>query len=172
MPADISVKVRSNVDALSASALRAALGSMVRESLAGGKAFLIADRAEHDRSGATSSHIESDGLGALSGRFGITPVTEGDARHTSGEYRHSQAPLFVDGGTSSPIFSPHGNTMWNRADGIFGRHNVRGQKAQHFVAKTVAETQSLVRSNKSIGLALDVMDAEAAVQKAAIEAER
>lgn len=171
MPADISVKVRSNVDALSASALRAALGAMVKETVAAGKAFLIADRSAHNRSGDTVAHIESDGLGTLSGRFGITPVTEGDARHTSGEYRHSQAPLFVDGGTSSPIFSPHGNAMWNRSDGIFGRHTVRGQRAQHFVAKTVAETQSLLRSNKSIGLALDVMDADAAVQKAAIEAE-
>lgn len=171
MPTDLKIRVRSNVDALSASALRAALATMVRETVTGGKEFLRADRAKHSRTGATVAHIESDKLGELSSRFGITPVTEKDARRTSGEYKHSQAPLFVDGGTHSPIFSPHGNLMWNRAEGIFGRHSVRGQKPQHFVAKTVAETQTLLRENKSIGLALDAMNANAAAQKAAIEAE-
>lgn len=172
MPEDFKFSVRTNIEALNASVLHGALVTMVRETVRAGKEFLRADRATHHGTGSTEKHIESEETGELSGKFGITPLVEQDERKTYGKYRHSQAPLFVDGGTRARIFAAReGGLMWNRADGIFGRKEVRGQPGQHFVAKTYAETQLLLRENKSIDLALEAMEADAAALLAAIEAE-
>lgn len=168
---DIQVTVRSNIDALSASKLHDALKRMVSETVSSATDTLRADRLAHSRSGATLAHIRSEKTSELAnvieGKLGITPVTEKDERPTNGLFKHSQAPMFVDGGTSSPIFAKRAGEMWNMGEGIFGRKTVRGQHPQHFMAKVYGEAQMFMRSDPQISLALKEMQAEADAMLAA-----
>lgn len=170
--AQLELKVRSNTDALSAQRLHDAMVALVRDVTDESEMFLHADRVGHSRSGLSAAHVEAEvheGGGVVQGKVGMTRVTEKDVRPTGGQYRHSDAPMFVDGGTRSPIFAAKGGLMWNRSEGIFARKTVRGQTGQHFMAKTYAEAQLLVRSNRQIANAFKEMAAEAAVMRLGME---
>lgn len=168
----ISVSVRTNIDALDERRIHNALVDLVKHTVGGATDFLHADREAHSRSDLTVEHIRSrveEIAEMVEGKLGITPVTEKDVRPTHGLFKHSQAPIFIDQGTRSPIFPARSPSMWNRAEGIYGRLFVRGQPAQHFMAKTYAEAQLLLRSDRSLADALAEMNAVAAVEKAEIE---
>ena len=176
MSQHLEVSVRTNIEVLSERVIHEALVATVDQTLSGAEKFLRADRAKHTRGshgGATEDHIKRedahDLVVEIEGRLGITPVIEKDRSPTHGIYKHSQAPIFVEEGTRSPIFSPRGKTMWNRPEGIFNRRSVRGQAGQHFMAKTYAEAQLVLRADPSVGLALDAMAALAAAEKLEVE---
>jgi hypothetical protein len=169
----LEVTVRSNTEALSERALHESLVSTVNETLRGAETFLRADRLAHSRTGLTVAHIKresaEDLVAIIEGKLGVTSVHEKDGRPTHG-LQHSQAPIFVDQGTRTPIFSTQGKTMWNRPEGIFNRRSVRGQPGQHFMAKSYAEAQAILHSDKSVEIALGKMAAEAAALLPIIEA--
>lgn len=170
---DIKVSVRSNLDALSESVLHDAFKSLVRDSVREMRDF--ARGISPKRSEALSEHIKDEDVIAVAemieGRVGVKAVEEADARHSHGRYRRSQYPLFVAGGTHSPIFAarPDG-LLWNPSEGIFGRKSVSGQKAQPFMAETFAQAHAFLDADPSVRIALDAMAARAAAEMAAIEA--
>lgn len=162
----LSIAVRSNVEALSATVVHEALIRMIDHSLEGSEAFLRADRAGHSRTGATEAAIHrdhvKDAVEVAEGKLGVGPVIPVHDRPTHGRYRHSQAPIFTDEGTRSPIFAATpGGLMTNRSEGIFRRREVRGQRGQHFMAKTYGELQALLHADPSLRIAMDAMAAEA-----------
>lgn len=172
MSEDIYVEsVRSNIDVLSAERINQALFRMVEETLEESAAFLRFTMPV--RSGAMAEHAKKEKVsvvaGHIRGALGIPPIHEQDGRPTFGEYKHSSYPLFAEGGTTTPITPAVRSAMWNKPEGIFGRKGVRGQRGQHFMAKTYAEAQAFLRSDRSIGDAIHAMDIEAEAAKAAIE---
>lgn len=160
---DIQISIRSNVDALSATVLHEAFVSVVRNTLAEAKA--AARTAAPKRTRLLEAHIESsevhDLADAISGSVGVTPVREADARRSRGEYKRSQYPLFVEGGTRSPIFPAASPFLVNKAEGIFHRSSVRGQDPQPFMAGAYAAGLAAAHTDPSVELALKEMEARA-----------
>lgn len=170
---DVDVHVRSNLEALSAERLRRGLRDMVRDSVREMRRF--AQDVAPKRKELLAEHIKDEDLvevaGMVEARLGVTAVEEADARESHGRYRRSQYPLFVHGGTSSPIFSARpGGTMWNPPEGIFNRKQVRGQEANPFMLATFVQGREILRADPQVSLALEEMAAEAEAMKAEVEA--
>jgi hypothetical protein len=148
---------------------------MVKDSVRGMRDF--ARGAAPHRTDLLAEHIKDEDIVELAdlieGRLGVTRVEEADGRTSRGRYRRSQYPLFVEGGTQSPIFSARtnqGGLMWNPAEGIFGRKQVRGQDAKPFMFATYVQAREILRADPQVGLALREMAAEAEAMKAGMEA--
>lgn len=170
---EVQVKVRSNLDSLSATVLHEALVGLVRDSVREMRDF--ARLTAPHRTDLLAEHIVDEEVIAVAemveGRLGVKPVEEADDRLSSGRYPRSGYPLAVERGTRSPIFPAKSAAMWNVADGIFGRKSVRGQKPQPFMAATYAQAHAILDADPSVRAALDAMGARAAAEMAAIEAE-
>ena len=175
MASEITYSVRSNIDALSASTLHDALKRMVSNAMRDAGIWLRADRAAHSRSGALARHVKDgeveDVADLIQASLGVTAVEEADVRPSHGIYRRSSYPLFVEGGTHSPIFSPRGAAMWNPREGIFGRMTVSGQHPQEFMLKTYELARQLVRFDTEIAKALAEMGIKAEAMAAAMRLE-
>lgn len=169
--ADLEVReVRSNVSALSAERLHRALVAMVENAVQGGT-DAMRGLVPH-RSGLMAEHVDrtrvEDIASLIRAKIGITAVHEADDRASAGRYRRSQYPLFVLGGTHTPIFPAKASAMWNPKEGIFGRKQVRGQTRQDFLGATVAYAHAVMRTDQEIAKALDEMRAQAVAMAAAM----
>lgn len=171
---DLQVHVRSNLDALSAELLHDAFKNLVRDSVR--EMRDVARAATPKRTDLLVEHIKDDEVEAIAdmieGRLGVTAIPEADkGTPTDGQYRHSQYPLFVHGGTRTPIFPAKRSAMFNRDAGIIFRKQVRGQKPQPFMAEAYAQARAIIDTDPSVGLALKEMAARAAAELPAVMAE-
>ena len=145
----------------------------VREMVLVARALAAVPSGEHIGKGELDRHIKADEVEEIAdeviARMGVTRVESADARRSSGEYRRSSYPLFVEGGTRSPIFPARAAAMWNPAEGIFGRTSVRGQRGKHFMLATYQQAREILRADPHISLALKEMAARAAAERVEIE---
>lgn len=168
---DVHISIRSNVDALSETVLHEAFVSLVRNLTAG--AETAARLAAPKRSGLLEKHIEKtdidDAADLIQAKVGVKPVLEADIRRSRGQYRRSQYPMFVEGGTRTTIFAARSPFMQNKAEGIFHRKSVPGQPPQPFMAGAYAAGQAIAKTDPSVELALREMSARAAAELPLVE---